>query len=385
MADRSTLWEVSELVLEAGLDPDRWLEVPEGLATIWPGTKVVLHAHEKATLHSVGMVTHGFDPQVSADYRDHYAFANPWIPLIQAAPVGAGLCADEVLPSSAFTHLEFHEWIRREGEVDSAAGIKLLDDEDRFAVINLHYGSRIAARYNEELPGSLQRLYASLRTALALNRELGQQTLANASIDTLLEALDLPALQLDRQGKLRNANAAGRAELRHGRVLRQDRAGIVRPIHARRSGAFAAAVRGACLAPRDGASPTELVLPVRNAAQPVLASLLPMASPLAHSRASWLFETERLVLLQLRGLAPGHRLDPRLLQRLFGFTDTEARLAARLATGQTLAEAGAALQISRHTTRQHLKQVFGKTGMHRQVDLALLLARFAGRSTARDD
>jgi len=385
MAERSTLWDVSELVLEAGLDPDRWLEVPEALATLWPGTKVVLHAHEKASLHSLGMVTHGFDPNLSADYRDHYAFGNPWIPIIQASPVGTSLCADDMLPSSAFTHLEFHEWIRREGEVESAAGIKLVDDEDRHAVINLHYGTRIAPRYNEELPRDLQRLHASLRTALALNRELGQRTLAQASLDQVLAALDLPALLLDRHGQLRNANADGRAELRHGRVLRQDREGIVRPILSRHGATFAAAIQAACLAPRDGASPAELVLPVRDAAVPVLASFLPMASPLAQSRASWLFETERLVLLLLRGLAPARPPEPRRLQHLFGFTGTEAQLATRLAAGQTLTEAGAALQISRHTARQHLKEVFGKTGMHRQVDLALLLTRFAGGSSARDD
>lgn len=382
MSERPTLWEVSDLVLEAGLDPRLWAQVPGAFAALWPGTKVVLHAQDNRSRRSLGMLIHGFDPKVSADYREHYAFHNPWVPLIQAAPVGVGLCADEALPSRCFTHLEFYDWIRREGEVESAAGIKLYHDEARHAVVNLHYGAAVAERYNGAIPRGLQRLAGSLRAALELNRALAAESLADNSLTGVLAALAAPALLLDCRGRLREANAAGLAELAQARVLRCDRDQLVVPVASGRAADFATALRRAGRAPREGGAGDELVLPLLGSGRPVLATVAPLASPPARSQAAWLFGTERLALVVLRGLAAERRLDPQRLRRLFGFTATEARLAARLGAGASLTEAAAALKISRNTARQHLKAVFLKTDTHRQLDLVQLLGHFADGATA---
>jgi DNA-binding CsgD family transcriptional regulator len=58
----------------------------------------------------------------------------------------------------------------------------------------------------------------------------------------------------------------------------------------------------------------------------------------------------------------------RLVAR-YGLTFAEAGLAMRLAQGESIAEAGAALNITEHTARTHLKRVFAKTGTTRQPEL----------------
>lgn len=58
-----------------------------------------------------------------------------------------------------------------------------------------------------------------------------------------------------------------------------------------------------------------------------------------------------------------------------GLTSAEARLAERIAAGQTLAEASAALGIAETTAKTHLAHVFQKAGVSRQSDLVALLER----------
>lgn len=63
--------------------------------------------------------------------------------------------------------------------------------------------------------------------------------------------------------------------------------------------------------------------------------------------------------------------------RSLGLTLAEVRLAERLAAGQTLTEARAALGIAETTAKTHLARIFEKAGVSRQQDLVALLARLA--------
>lgn len=53
----------------------------------------------------------------------------------------------------------------------------------------------------------------------------------------------------------------------------------------------------------------------------------------------------------------------------------EARLAARLMSGDGINAAAIALGVSRETARTQLKAVFAKTNTHRQAELATLVTR----------
>jgi len=57
----------------------------------------------------------------------------------------------------------------------------------------------------------------------------------------------------------------------------------------------------------------------------------------------------------------------------YGLTPTEASVARRLAAGGGLEQIASELGISINTVRGHLKQIFGKTRTHRQVELVCKL------------
>ncbi len=70
-----------------------------------------------------------------------------------------------------------------------------------------------------------------------------------------------------------------------------------------------------------------------------------------------------------RNLSPSREL----MQRLFHFTQAEAKLSLLLVDGLTLDEAAAQMAIRKNTARAHLRAIFSKTGVKRQTTLMRLL------------
>jgi DNA-binding CsgD family transcriptional regulator len=67
------------------------------------------------------------------------------------------------------------------------------------------------------------------------------------------------------------------------------------------------------------------------------------------------------------------------LKAVFGLSEAEARLAARLASGEALELVTQRFGIAKETGRNQLKSVFAKTGVHRQAELVALLAPLLDR------
>lgn len=64
------------------------------------------------------------------------------------------------------------------------------------------------------------------------------------------------------------------------------------------------------------------------------------------------------------------------LCRLHGLSRVEADLIAHLIDGLTLTETATRMRIKVETARTYLKQIFNKTGLHRQADLVGLMTRY---------
>lgn len=81
-----------------------------------------------------------------------------------------------------------------------------------------------------------------------------------------------------------------------------------------------------------------------------------------------------LTLIDLDG-APKHNIEA--IQKIFGVTPAEARIAVEIACGLSVDEIAQASGVAANTVRKQLASVFSKTRTHRQTELACLLARVA--------
>lgn len=115
-----------------------------------------------------------------------------------------------------------------------------------------------------------------------------------------------------------------------------------------------------------------LLLLERNGGQrPLIAGITPVDGSEGGGVSS---SDAAAVVCLLRPEGGGRGLEP--ICQLHGLSPVETQIVARLASGQTLAEAAARLRIKPDTARTYLKQVFAKTDTHRQTDLLQLFLRY---------
>jgi DNA-binding CsgD family transcriptional regulator len=69
--------------------------------------------------------------------------------------------------------------------------------------------------------------------------------------------------------------------------------------------------------------------------------------------------------------------NPKGLERIFGLTPAEARLAVQLCLGERLADIARGNDASLAITRSQLAGVYGKTQTQRRTELVLLLSRLS--------
>lgn len=131
-----------------------------------------------------------------------------------------------------------------------------------------------------------------------------------------------------------------------------------------------AALKDALLRLAASVTPTvqSIAVPASAALPPSVVHLLPVR----RAARDVLTGADDMLIVTEIGQQPAP--DGAVLSSLFDLTPAEARIAASLATGATLAATAAALSISVSTTRSHLSAVFSKTGTARQAELVSLLS-----------
>jgi DNA-binding CsgD family transcriptional regulator len=112
----------------------------------------------------------------------------------------------------------------------------------------------------------------------------------------------------------------------------------------------------------------------RSEQQPLTVSIIP-AKLLLDSVDAELHESERLPAAVVLVVDPETPLACSIQRvcKVYGLTPAETRLAELLVDGLTLSEIADAVQLKLSTVRVYLKQIFSKTGVHRQPMLIRML------------
>ena len=195
---------------------------------------------------------------------------------------------------------------------------------------------------------------------------------AEARATTVTALLDDPrigVIQLDRRGKILEANDRARDILRRRDGL-SDPDGALRPVTAGDRAGLDGLVARAL--PRAGATGGSMRLGRASGLRPFVVHVKPMGAPQPDYAAR---HVVALVLI----VEPGRtrHIDPDLVAATLGLTPTEAQVAACLAAGQSVGEMAAATQCTNDAIYWHLKQIYQKQPVSRQVDLVRLVMSVA--------
>lgn len=209
-----------------------------------------------------------------------------------------------------------------------------------------------------------------LARAVRLGRHLSTANLAQAAALDALDRLDTGVVVLDGTGRIVHANAEAETSLRDSPDMGAfNNRFYLRDAHLQSR--FTRLLRDALAMargkPTHGA-PSALVIPRRDR--------LPLSLSVVPLRPSWSrrLDSGPMALVFIKDPErPQLHLDR--LREMFGFTPTEAVIAAELARGKAIDGIAEAHRIGVGTVRWHLKRILAKTGTTRQAEAVALLAR----------
>jgi DNA-binding CsgD family transcriptional regulator len=218
----------------------------------------------------------------------------------------------------------------------------------------------------------LQRLLPHLQRVVELQEMLIASDRKAELADRVLESLRCGAILLDDAGRVASANWRAAGLLERGEGLGLER-GRLRAEDPRETTALRRLVQSAV----GGASARAggvLAVSRSDRRHALIVSVSPLHTREEH--VPWLPAAGALVLLSdPEDLPPLHEA---ALRQLYGFTQAEARVAARIAQGETVDEIARSLGIGRATVRSQLQHALAKTGTRRQAELVRLLLMGTG-------
>lgn len=212
---------------------------------------------------------------------------------------------------------------------------------------------------------ALLALAPHLERLIKLGRHMGMSHAGNT-----LEAfdnMDVAALLVDWKGTVAATNRKANSLLDRDFVISQNRLVVADSQGQRDIDALFAQLTSTS-GPRDF-DRAEPVIVRRRSGAPLLVDAIPAVGAMGDA----LQYTRAIILIT----DPAEKRMPseETLQRMFGLTRSEARLAVLVGSGLPPAEAAQILGVKRETSRTDLKRIFEKTGVSRQSQLSALVSR----------
>ncbi len=354
--------EIVDKIYEAALVPEHWQGVLDMLARLASAKGCVLMSSRDSAGHWVASDS-------LAELMHNY-FAGGWhkdtsVSSKLFALPGAEFYSDaDVIPDEEMDRLAFiTDFMRPNGIGYTASTFIRVPNGDSLVVTaqkKLGDGpvDRPSLHLLTEFRPHIARA-AMLATRLEFERVKG----ANQA----LEMTGLPSAAIDQDGRVIDCNALF-ANLRDHIVIASGN-----KLKLKRKGAQEAMEDSLRLAatPYSGraAIAKSLPLPGTDGLKPAVLHLLPVRR---NARDIFVQAAFFVILTPLADpVQPG--ID--LIQGLFDLSTSEARIAGQLAAGSDVNKIAADLGVSRETIRFHLKNIFAKTGVGRQAELAAIIAK----------
>lgn len=354
---RRRLSSLRDEILAASITPHHWPEALEALKQALGGVACGLRV--ETTDGGFGQRWVGLDPAFEHKYVSHYHRHDPWMPAARKLAVGHCVpghrlaCPEEIARSEFYHELMLPFGM---GDIFGCVVERSNDALTTFAVLRGRESPTLTA-------GDLRAvstLVPLLRHAVVANRLLSQGVDADVSGGLVRQRVAM--FVVTRSGAVTYTNEAARALLETGTGVR---------------------LRGARLYVVDASSRARLeralashVPELVGVRAPDGASLLARTQPLpratSESNLPWLASCVAVLLFDPRTPVDTASLE-HAVQRGFGLTPAEARVAVFVGSGNSPKEAAVALGLTEGTVRFQLKQAYAKLNVDGQRGLVKLV------------
>jgi DNA-binding CsgD family transcriptional regulator/PAS domain-containing protein len=287
------------------------------------------------------------------------------------ANVGDIISAETYMPYEEFKETRFYkEWAHPQQLVDGATAV--LEKVSTAVAVFTVFRHQRDGLVDDEMRARMKLLIPHVRRAVLVDGLFGERQSKATALEDTLDGLSTSVFLVDTGGHIVHANAAARALLSAGDVLRATSNRILAhdaSVNGLLHDTFKAAGQGDRALGVKGAS---LTLTTRNG-EDYVAHVLLLTSG-ARRRAGKVCAASAALFISKTGLAMPS--PPELIARRFKLTPTELRVLCAIVEVGGVPDVADTLGVSAETVKTHLSHVYEKTGVKRQADLVRLVAGF---------
>lgn len=376
-------------VYDAALEPEMWPEVLGRIAGLLEATSALLFTPLHSPADGGFLFTVNIPAPVGMHHAPHSCAENSHAAVAiekGALSTGAVVFGDALVPLETLrqTH-PAGEFPTLPDTVPRASGM-VLDGSEPYTLptaLTLFRGLN-AAPFDAGHVELLERLVTHLSRAFRMAFQLRDARLQLASSVAVLDSLASAVMLLGHGDRITYGNPAAKALLEQGNAIVAHGDGNASPeggeqlklglhpalrVYERRFQAMVARVSHKAADACEADVPDALVLPDGRDRPAYVVHVVPL-----HAGATDAADRHPVsAVMFVHALSRAETLDPDLLAALFDLTSTEARTAVELLRGGGTRGMATRMGISENTLKTHLKAVYAKCGMHRQVDLLRLL------------
>jgi DNA-binding CsgD family transcriptional regulator/PAS domain-containing protein len=367
--------EMLDLVYDAAVQPDLWVQVMHRLADSIGATSGAMTQFDMVD-GSGALVVSRLAPETVSEYVEHFATKN----VLSVVPDAQTYLKDwrpaiitdqDWMSKSDLVASEYYNEFLAPRDIHSTVMIRLAAFGTDVSAISLNR-PKTAHQFSPDDLAYAHALHPHLIRAFELGDKIARSRRTSSDLSQALEQSEHGIILVERGGRISFANPVAERLLAASDAI----AGPGRMLTASHSEA----------ARQLGLLIEQATMPLREArrggsmAAPSPLRRLPLSitvAPLQAERVS-VFEARPCALVCVTDLEAGISPPEHKLRSVFGLTSAEARVALALFEGATPREAAAALSVSFNTVRTQLARVFDKTGASRQADLVRLMMRTVG-------
>ncbi len=373
--DDDSFHKVLDLVYGAAVEPELWPAVLTRLSALTGSHAAVITLQNEETGQGTGIRAEPL-PEAAELFYGHFATRNVFLQSDNARAAVESyrptvLTDEHKVPKAALLRSEYYNDFMRRFDIHSVLMFRMAVNGMDTAVLNLHR-TRRAAGYDDADIRFASALLPHLVRAFDAGQKIAASRVLTAGLMGAQDCSPNGLFLVDEDGRLRHANAAGRALLAGGGALRllAGRLCAAAPDQARRLEGLIRRAASTDQALRAGGA---MALPSPQHRARLAVSVMP-----AGGHTSPVFTQGRSAIVCVTD--PDARLSPSAatLRELFGLTAAEARVALALFEGLDPPAVAKRMNLRVSTVRSHLAHIFDKTEAHSQVELTRLLMRTVG-------
>lgn len=357
----SIIFDLINRIYRASCDPCEWSNFVANVQVALGPARVSLRLSLKERELSEYSYLAGFAPEYLETYFEHYACPA----LFKSFTVGQTYVLSEVRAKPEIgRQASPPQRLDTPGDLTCGAGLVVRRDQCGLLCVIIDIPERM--EHLEPVAADLLcKLAPHLTRAFQLNESMNSAKLSHHALDGLMDRLDGAALLVTKGGCVLSLNREAEDLLRLGDMLRMKSGGCLAFTSSRNEEAYQAALATFSDPSADVSETCFVIASNERKFATVVPLKLSKDPPFLHPAAPVL-----LLIHSDRCL----ETPTQFLQTLFCLTKSEAEVALKTAKGYSPSEIAGALQRSKTTIRNQLAVAMRKMGVHRQSQVAALVA-----------